>query len=57
MATAVKKAVKKTAKKKLPKNAAVIVENGERRIVSKTWLAALANRGTGEIVDMRAVLK
>jgi hypothetical protein len=57
MATAVKKTVKKTVKKKLPKNAAVIVENGERKIVSKTWLAALANRGTGEIVDMRAVLK
>ncbi len=24
---------------------------------SKTWLAALANKGTGKILDMRAVLK
>lgn len=24
---------------------------------SKTWLAALANKGTGKIIDMRAVLK
>lgn len=24
---------------------------------SKTWLAVLANKGTGEILDMRAVLK
>ncbi len=57
MATVVKKTATKPAKKKLPKNAAVIVENGVRRIVSKTWSAALENRGTGEIVDMRAVLK
>jgi hypothetical protein len=25
--------------------------------VSKTWLAAMANKGTGKILDMRAVLK
>lgn len=25
--------------------------------VSRTWAAALANKGTGTIVDMRAVLK
>ena len=25
--------------------------------VSKTWLAALANKGTGKIIDMKAVLK
>lgn len=25
--------------------------------VSRTWAAALANKGTGQILDMRAVLK
>ena len=25
--------------------------------VSRTWAAALANKGTGKILDMRAVLK
>lgn len=29
----------------------------EPKKVSKTWLAVLANKGTGEILDMRAVLK
>lgn len=31
--------------------------NEEPKKVSKTWLAVLANVGTGEILDMRAVLK
>ena len=29
----------------------------EKKKVSKTWLAVLANKGNGEILDMRAVLK
>jgi hypothetical protein len=29
----------------------------EEKKVSKTWLAVLANKGNGEILDMRAVLK
>lgn len=29
----------------------------EGKKVSRTWAAALANKGTGTIVDMRAVLK
>lgn len=32
-------------------------EKATEKKVSKTWLAALANKGTGKIVDMRAVLK
>ncbi|MFY9173021.1 hypothetical protein SAMN05216331_1194 [Porphyromonadaceae bacterium KH3R12] len=28
-----------------------------REKVSKTWLAALAHKGTGKIEDMKAVLK
>jgi hypothetical protein len=32
-------------------------EKKETKKVSKTWLAALANQGTGKILDMRAVLK
>jgi hypothetical protein len=31
--------------------------NTEKKKVSKTWLAILANKGNGEILDMRAVLK
>lgn len=33
----------------------VAVSNKKK--VSKTWLAVLANKGNGEILDMRAVLK
>ncbi|WP_175533472.1 hypothetical protein [Proteiniphilum saccharofermentans] len=29
----------------------------QREKVSKTWLAALAHKGTGKIEDMKAVLK
>ena len=45
MAATSKKGAKATKKKE------------ETKKVSKTWLAVLANVGTGEIVDMRAVLK
>ena len=50
-------AIKKKSKKKLPANAVEIIENGEKKIVSRTWAAALKYRGTGKILDMRAVLK
>lgn len=33
------------------------VEKPEKKKISKTWLAVLANKGTGKIIDMRAVLK
>ncbi len=33
------------------------VEKKETPKMSKTWLAALANKGEGKILDMRAVLK
>ncbi len=32
-------------------------EKDPAKKMSKTWLAALANKGTGKIIDMRAVLK
>jgi hypothetical protein len=32
-----------------------VVIDGKK--VSRTWAAALANKGTGQIIDMRAVLK
>jgi len=32
-------------------------EKDNTKKMSKTWLAALANKGTGKIIDMRAVLK
>lgn len=44
---------KKTAKT----SKATKSKNEEPKKVSKTWLAVLANKGTGEILDMRAVLK
>lgn len=47
MTTTAKKTEKKEPKK--PKT--------EPKKMSKTWLAALKNVGTGEILDMRAVLK
>jgi hypothetical protein len=50
-------ATKKKSKKKLPANAVEIIENGEKKIVSKTWAAVLKYKGTGKILDMRAVLK
>jgi len=50
-------ATKKKSKQKLPANAVEIIENGEKKIVSRTWAAALKYRGTGKILDMRAVLK
>lgn len=56
MAT-IKKGTKKT-KKELPENAVEIIENGQVKIVSKTWLAFLkATKNPGKILDMRAVLK
>jgi hypothetical protein len=34
-----------------------VAEKKETPKISKTWLAALANKGEGKILDMRAVLK
>ena len=51
MATKNQKTVKTTAKTEQKK------AKEEPKKVSKTWLAALKNVGTGEIIDMRAVLK
>lgn len=48
-----KATTKKTAKSS--KSSKSTIE--EPKKVSKTWLAVLANKGTGEILDMRAVLK
>lgn len=47
---------KEIKKGKRPANKQV-KETSKEKKVSKTWLAALANRGTGEILDMKAVLK
>jgi len=46
------KTTKKTAKRTPKKE----VKEQPKKI-SKTWEAVLRNRGTGEILDMRAVLK
>lgn len=46
MATKAKKDLTKPVEKKT-----------EQKKPSKTWLAMMANKGTGEILDMRAVLK
>lgn len=48
-----KATTKKTAKSSKPTKST----QEESKKVSKTWLAVLANVGTGEILDMRAVLK
>ncbi|MFA7444557.1 MAG: hypothetical protein WCY89_01300 [Flavobacteriaceae bacterium] len=40
-----------------PNAVEIIDENGEVKIVSRTWVAVLEHRGTGKILDMRAVLK
>ncbi len=54
MATKKKEAgLNATAKKKKEVNYVII--DGKK--VSRTWAAMLANKGTGTIVDMRAVLK
>lgn len=45
---------KKTTKKGLAKPTQ---KKTEPKKPSKTWLAMMANKGTGEILDMRAVLK
>ncbi|WP_353139975.1 hypothetical protein [Pseudopedobacter sp.] len=47
---------KKTEKETIQKTDIKETKNKSKK-VSKTWLAALKNVGTGEIVDMRAVLK
>ncbi len=39
------------------KTSSKIAEKDTAKKISKTWLAALANRGSGKIIDMRAVLK
>lgn len=45
---------KKIAKKGLKKPSKA---KTEQKNPSKTWLAMMANKGTGKILDMRAVLK
>lgn len=45
----------KSLKKPALKKVNYIIIDGKK--VSKTWAAAVANKGTGTIVDMRAVLK
>lgn len=48
MATTTKKTVKKSTEKKKAE---------PLKKVSKAWLAMMANKGFGEIIDMEAVLK
>jgi hypothetical protein len=49
--------MKATPKKTAKSSKATKSTKEEPKKVSKTWLAVLANKGTGEILDMRAVLK
>jgi hypothetical protein len=49
--------MKATTKKTAKSTKATKSKKEEPTKVSKTWLAVLANVGTGEILDMRAVLK
>jgi hypothetical protein len=49
--------MKATTKKTAKTSKATKSTKEEPKKVSKTWLAVLANVGTGEILDMRAVLK
>jgi len=52
------KIMKATTKKSTPKAANSKTKTNEApKKVSKTWQAVLSLRGTGEILDMRAVLK
>ncbi len=37
------------------KKAHYVIVDGQK--MSRTWAALLANKGTGEIIDMKAVLK
>ncbi|SHJ13977.1 hypothetical protein SAMN05443429_11043 [Cruoricaptor ignavus] len=46
---------KKLKKKPVPKKQVTKAE--EPKKISKTWEAVLRHKGTGEILDMRAVLK
>ena len=43
--------------KKKTKTTARSMSASKQNKVSKTWLAALAHKGTGKIEDMKAVLK
>jgi len=49
--------MKATPKKTAKSSKANKSTKEEPKKVSETWLAVLANKGTGEILDMRAVLK
>lgn len=49
--------VMKTKKTSTKVVASTTKEKETPKQFSKTWLAVLANKGTGEILDMRAVLK
>jgi len=49
--------MKATPKKTTKSSKATKSKNEEPKKVSKTLLAVLSNVGTGEILDMRAVLK
>ena len=49
--------MKATQKKTVKSTKATKSKKEEPKKVSKTWLAVLANVGTGEILDVLAVLK
>ncbi len=49
--------VKKEDKKSVEKSTKKREDKPETKKPSKTWLAMMANKGTGEILDMKAVLK
>ncbi|WP_445159372.1 hypothetical protein [Mesohalobacter salilacus] len=46
-----------TETEKTKDNKIKVAKDTNSKKVSKTWLAALSNRGTGKIIDMEAVLK
>ena len=50
-----KKKAPQTPLAKPAKKTNYVIVDGQK--MSRTWAAMLANKGTGEIVDMRAVLK
>lgn len=46
---------KKSVKNRTSKEINYVIVDGKK--MSRTWAAMLANKGTGKILDMRAVLK
>ena len=55
MKTAEKKGLDKPLEKKSSTTKNYVIIDGVKH--SRTWAAMMANKGTGEILDMRAVLK